>query len=99
MGSSTVLAKSMNVTYVGNKLPSLHSLCTIKGDLSNLRNSLVRRTGSKGWYYQVDYDIAIRFGGTQLQATVQWKEGVGTSSPLVAHTTHFIHRTFAEKAQ
>jgi len=32
--------------------------------------------GPNGYYYEEDMDIAVRFGGTQLQARVQWKEGV-----------------------
>jgi hypothetical protein len=54
----------------------MKTLCTLKADLSGLRGSLKQEGGSGKTYYQVDFDIAVKFGGTQLQATIQWKEGV-----------------------
>jgi hypothetical protein len=39
------------------------------------------KTGPRGKrFYRVDYDVCIYFGGTQLQAKLQWKESVSVSS-------------------
>lgn len=58
-----------------NDLPQLRELCTIKANLSGIQNSLQRKVGPKGVYYRVDFDVVVRFGGTQLQARLQWEEG------------------------
>ncbi|KIM25135.1 hypothetical protein M408DRAFT_26535 [Serendipita vermifera MAFF 305830] len=56
-------------------LPQLRSLCTLKADLSGLKGSFKRKVGPGGEYYRVDFRVAVRFGGTQLQARLQWDEG------------------------
>jgi hypothetical protein len=66
----------MKPCSTGSRLEQMRTLCTLNADLSGLRGSLKRLMGSEGPYYRVDYEVVVRFGGTQLQATIQWKEGV-----------------------
>lgn len=63
----------------GKYLPQVRTLCTLKADISSLRKSLKSDIGPKGEYYKVKFAIAVRFGGTQLQAMLQWNEGVLSS--------------------
>ena len=65
--------------------PSLHpdlysKLCTIEVDLSHLWNTsniqtLPKRLGH-GVYYNVDFDVVMLFGGTEIRAQLSWKENV-----------------------
>ncbi|KIM25133.1 hypothetical protein M408DRAFT_331419 [Serendipita vermifera MAFF 305830] len=67
----------------GEELPQLRRLCILKADLSGLKNSLKFEIGPKGEYYRVNFRVAIRFGGTQLQARLQWDEqGVLQEGPI-----------------
>jgi len=72
----------MSLVPAGSPLEPMRTLCTLKADLSGLRGSLNRLMGPKGPYYQIVYEVVVRFGGTQLQATIQWKEGVRDESEL-----------------
>lgn len=58
----------------------MRKLCTLCANLSGLKNSLQPYNDAKGKYYHVDLDAVIRFGGTQLQAKIQWKEEASTSA-------------------
>jgi hypothetical protein len=66
----------MLASSTGRRLPQVRTLCTLRADLSGLRGSLKRLMGPDAPYYRVDHEVVVRFGGTQLQATIQWKEGV-----------------------
>jgi hypothetical protein len=72
------LPKLLNNGFLaaGRLLPQIQTLCTLKADLSGLRGSLKQLEGPAGTYYKVSVEVVIKFGGTQLQATMQWKEGV-----------------------
>lgn len=49
--------------------------CTITADLSNLSGALERRIGvQERKYWRVHFDICIRFGGTELEAYLEWVE-------------------------
>jgi len=67
-----------DVCPTGKPLPQVRKLCTLRADLSGLR-SLERLSGSKGEYFALKCSGVLRFGGTQLQAVIQWKEGVRTN--------------------
>jgi len=62
--------------FLGKRLPQIRTLCTLTADLSGLRASLQALDGPKGKYYQFVFKVAIKFGGTQLQARIQWEEDV-----------------------
>jgi len=57
----------------------MRTLCTLRADLSALRGSLKPKRGPHGKYYDAEIRIAIKFGGTQLQARFQWEEDVRIS--------------------
>lgn len=51
--------------------------CTIHADLSAAAKDLVmKKTGSGQVYYQLDYDVVLLFGLTELQAQLGWKSKV-----------------------
>jgi hypothetical protein len=77
----------MNSFLAGSWLSDMRTLCTMTADLTGLRGSLRRQAGPSGVYYKVDFEVAVRFGGTQLQATIQWKEGVRAEGSVLV-TTH-----------
>jgi len=57
-------------------------LCSIEVDLSHLRHlsntsnvrTLARGSGGFGVYYEVDVDVVMLFGGTEIEARLCWKE-------------------------
>ncbi|KAF7309116.1 hypothetical protein MKEN_01113700 [Mycena kentingensis (nom. inval.)] len=57
-------------------------LCTVKADTSSLAQSLTPRFSASGMYYQLDFDIVLSFGLTELKAQIAWNEnGVEKRSP------------------
>jgi hypothetical protein len=80
-GSSTIFySNSLSCQFLGEPLPQIRTLCTLTADFSGLRPSLRPLDGPRSKYYQFDFKIAIRFGGTQLQARIQWEEDVSPYS-------------------
>lgn len=64
---------------LGVVLEGMRPICTLSANLSALAGGLQIRNGPRGKrFYRVDYDVYVYFGGTQLHAKLQWKEGVGT---------------------
>jgi hypothetical protein len=56
-----------------------HEVCTVKANLSNV--PIPTRYGSQGGqYYEVDIDVILLFGATELKAQIAWKENVSRSS-------------------
>jgi len=49
-------------------------VCDIKADMSNLSGALERVSGTKGIWWQLNYEIGIQFGATELSAKMYWKE-------------------------
>jgi hypothetical protein len=51
--------------------------CTIAADLKNLSGALEPRIGAHGsMYWRLYFDVCIRFGGTELEAYLEWEENV-----------------------
>ncbi|KAG8717707.1 hypothetical protein FRC08_006899 [Ceratobasidium sp. 394] len=49
--------------------------CTITADLTNLSGALEPRVGMEGKrYWRLHFDVCIRFGGTELEAYLEWEE-------------------------
>ena len=71
----------MFVTLSGNLAHGIEDVCTISADLSGLSGALEQRWGSDGAYWRLDYKIGIQFGGTELQAYLEWTEDVSASVP------------------
>ncbi|KAF8319244.1 uncharacterized protein EI90DRAFT_2683104 [Cantharellus anzutake] len=59
----------------GNLVPGFEAVCNISVDLSRLSGLLKKCQGPKGTYWQLTYGIGIEFGGTELQAYLEWTEG------------------------
>ncbi|PVF93781.1 hypothetical protein CPB86DRAFT_818517 [Serendipita vermifera] len=60
----------------GNLLSQMRLLCTIQADLNPLRPHLQTTRGPNGktfWYTK--FEVAVKFGGTRLQARLRWMEG------------------------
>lgn len=51
-------------------------VCTVEVDLSHLTKKTedIKKRGPKGKYYQLDYEVALLFGLTELKAQLIWKE-------------------------
>ena len=65
---------------LGGTLPQMRTVCTLVADLSRLRQTLTERTGINGHkYWTVEFSIILELGRTQLQARLQWMEGVRRS--------------------
>ncbi|KIM20151.1 hypothetical protein M408DRAFT_30596, partial [Serendipita vermifera MAFF 305830] len=59
----------------GTALEGMRLICTLNANLSTLAGGLQIKSGPRGKrFYQVDYDVCVYFGGTQLRAKLEWKE-------------------------
>ncbi|KAF8337473.1 uncharacterized protein EI90DRAFT_2968350 [Cantharellus anzutake] len=58
-----------------NPAPGFEAVCNVSVDLSRLAGLLEKRQGPKGTYWLLNYKIGIQFGGTELQAYLEWNEG------------------------
>lgn len=59
-------------------------MCTIRADLSKAVEDLAPKKASGRVYYQLDYDVIVFFGFTELQAQLGWKARVSCESMAVA---------------
>ncbi|KAF8695760.1 ATP binding, partial [Rhizoctonia solani] len=64
-------------------LPDFRKSCTISADLRGLEGALERRKGRRGNFWSLKIDVCMRFGGTELEAYIEWKdEGVTRTGPV-----------------
>jgi hypothetical protein len=54
----------------------MRRLCRISADLRDLVGSFKTKEGPQGHYWQLDFDVVLKFGGTQLRANLRWKDTV-----------------------
>ena len=54
-------------------LASFFTFCIIRVDLSEAVKDVVKKKASGGVYCQLDYDVIVLFGLTELQAFLRWK--------------------------
>ncbi|KAJ1303485.1 hypothetical protein OPQ81_011672 [Rhizoctonia solani] len=68
----------------GFLLPGFRNVCRISANLNNLSGALERRTGNAGKvYWYLAFEVCIRFGGTELEAYLEWKEhGITRTGPM-----------------
>jgi len=68
----------------GQLLPNFHHVCTITADLKHLSGALEQNIGIHGAiYWTLVFDVCIRFGGTELEAYLEWEEnGVTCTGPM-----------------
>ena len=75
----------------GLLLPGFRNVCRISADLNKLSGALERRTGNAGKvYWYLEFETCIRFGGTELEAYLEWKEHVSTSFYETIHPLIFL---------
>ncbi|KAG8837726.1 hypothetical protein FRC18_008228 [Serendipita sp. 400] len=61
---------------LGELVPGARILCTLSGNLSRMRSSLSKKNGVGGQpYWIVTFQVLVLFGGTKMQARLQWNEG------------------------
>ncbi|KAG9126356.1 hypothetical protein FRC07_003749 [Ceratobasidium sp. 392] len=62
-------------TIKGDLLSGFQECCTIAADLGRLSGALDPRIGVQGnTYWELIFDVCIRFGGTEWEAYLEWKE-------------------------
>lgn len=65
-------------------MDQMQRLCVIKADLSRLVSSLQVEEGVGGRrYWETEFSVVIRFGGTLIKAFLEWEEEVSLYSFLV----------------
>ncbi|CAE6374609.1 unnamed protein product [Rhizoctonia solani] len=70
----------------GAMLPKFQNACTVRANLRNLQGALKSDIGSHGSrYWTLNYDVCIRFGGTELEGYMEWEEAVSVSGWQEAH--------------
>jgi len=72
----------------GNMNPGFRRVCTIRADLSGLSGALRRDVGLNGVFWRARYSVALKFGGTELRASLIWEEN-GITRRGVASTIPF----------
>ncbi|QRW20327.1 heat shock protein 70 kDa 12A [Rhizoctonia solani] len=67
-----------------NLLPTFRKVCTISADLRGLEGALERKAGLRGAdYWELEVSVCMRFGGTELEAFLEWKDkGVTRTGPV-----------------
>lgn len=58
----------------GNLSPGFYEVCELSADLSSLRGALKQEEGLNGTYWHLKFMIGIRFGGTEMEAFIEWEE-------------------------
>lgn len=72
-------SRNGNPAWLTNKtgayLPGFRHSCDISANLDGLSGALQPRIGVRGaMYWRLDFDVCIRFGGTELEAYLEWEE-------------------------
>lgn len=71
------LSQSNLGVSLGLLLEKFRKVCTVSAGLRSLSGALASATGAGGrTYWHVAFDVCIRFGGTELEAYLEWKEKV-----------------------
>ena len=52
----------------------------MRADLSEMTRLLEKKKGTRGKYWVLNFTIGIKFGGTELEAFVEWYDGVRVSN-------------------
>lgn len=70
-----------NIVFQGSLLDGFRYVCRITADLSSLSGALEHKSGQRGTtYWYLGFEVCIRFGGTELEAFIEWKERVSPSN-------------------
>ncbi|KAF8592924.1 hypothetical protein BDV93DRAFT_567092 [Ceratobasidium sp. AG-I] len=68
----------------GSLNPGFSKVCELSADLSSLRGALQRQQNCHGTYWMLEFVIGIRFGGTELEAFMEWEENGQTRTGTVS---------------
>jgi hypothetical protein len=71
----------ITLTLTSFNLASFSTLCTIHPDFSELSRTLTPQKSAidSSDYYEVDFEVVILFGQTELKAQISWEYEVRTS--------------------
>lgn len=62
---------------LGNLAAGFQKICVVSANLDNLRSALARNVAPNGLaYWSLSFNVCIRFGRTELEAFLEWTEGV-----------------------
>jgi hypothetical protein len=81
------------LTLISSNSASFSTLCTIHADLSELSRTLLPQKSvlDRSDYYQVDFEVIILFGLTELKAQISWKHKVSASFSSTYFPADRIH--------
>lgn len=67
-----------------NLMPIFRKVCTISADLRGLEGALERKIGLRGSeYWELEVAVCMRFGGTELEAFLEWTDkGITRTGPV-----------------
>jgi len=75
----------------GNAKIGFEEVCVVRADLSNMKKEMVPEDGMFGRYWSLPIKIAIKFGGTELSASVLWdKNGTVHRGPASIIPASFV---------
>jgi hypothetical protein len=58
------------------------TLCVVKGDTTELCKSLQPQVGAAATFYQIDLEVVLALGLTELKAHIRWEENVSSHIPF-----------------
>lgn len=60
--------------------PGVRKVCSIRGDLSGMVESVEKNTNAEGKdYWRIHYSLVVSFGATALHAALHWEENVSST--------------------
>ncbi|KDQ12540.1 hypothetical protein BOTBODRAFT_146727 [Botryobasidium botryosum FD-172 SS1] len=66
-------------------------VCIVRADLSGMKGKMTSANGMFGEYWKMEVKVALRFGGTELSASILWEEnGVTHRSPASVIPSSFV---------
>lgn len=63
-------------TSLGSINPGFQEVCELSADLTALQGILTEQEGPSGNYWVLKFVVGIRFGGTELEAFIEWEKDV-----------------------
>jgi hypothetical protein len=70
------------VLFTESLSPGFQEACKIRANLQNLEGALVSGMGKHGSrYWTLQFDVCIRFGGTEIESYLEWEENVSLFDP------------------
>jgi len=76
---------------LGSAKLGFEEVCVVRADLSGMKGKMVPADGVFGKYWLMNVKVALRFGGTELSASILWEEdGVTHRSPASIIPSSFV---------